>query len=277
MQTQPLLRVDGLTKVYGGSRSAGIARGVTALNDVSLSIAHGATLALVGGSGSGKSTLALCAACLERPSSGRVLFEGLELTALPEDELRRVRRKIQLVFQDPGASLNPRFTAGQIVGEPLSIEGLTRVERTRQVEDLMGRVGLSASLLSRRAGALSGGQKQRLAIARALALAPKVIILDEALSALDCSVQAQIVNLLADLQASTGVAYLFITHDLAMAAHIADEIAVMDKGAVVERGPAAGLVANPRHAATTALVAAMRHLPAPRPGSAPGPAAGPVP
>lgn len=207
---------------------------VSALNGASFSIASGTTLALVGDSGSGKSTLALCLACLERPTSGRIWFEGRNLAALGEKELRMVRPQIQLIFQDPARSINPRFTALEIVMEPLILQrkwGQHEV-RERAVQSLE-RVGLHREMATRRTREFSGGQRQRLAIARALMLEPRLLILDEALSALDCSVQAQIANLLLDLQSSLGLTYLFITHDPAMAAHLSDEVALMDRGRIV--------------------------------------------
>ena len=209
---------------------------VSALNGASFSIASGTTLALVGDSGSGKSTLALCLACLERPTSGRIWFEGRNLAALGEKELRSVRPQIQLIFQDPARSINPRFTALDIVMEPLMVQrkwGQHEV-RDRAVQSLE-RVGLHREMATRRAHEFSGGQRQRLAIARALMLEPRLLILDEALSALDCSVQAQIANLLLDLQSSLGLTYLFITHDPAMAAHLSDEAALMDRGRIVKQ------------------------------------------
>ena len=207
---------------------------MSALNGASLSIASGTTLALVGDSGSGKSTLALCLACLERPTSGRIWFEGRNLAALGEKELRMVRPQIQLIFQDPARSINPRFTALEILTEPLIVQrkwGQHEV-RDRALQSLE-RVGLHREMATRQAREFSGGQRQRLAIARALMLEPRLLILDEALSALDCSVQAQIANLLLDLQSSLGLTYLFITHDPAMAAHLSDEVALMDRGRIV--------------------------------------------
>ncbi len=207
---------------------------VSALNSASLSIASGRTLALVGDSGSGKSTLALCLACLERPTSGRIWFEGRDLTTLGEKELRMVRPQIQLILQDPARSLNPRFTALEIVMEPLIVQ--RKLEQSEVLERAflsLERVGLHRETVARKVREFSGGQRQRLAIARALVLEPKLLILDEALSSLDCSVQAQIANLLLDLQSSLGLTYLFITHDPAMAAHLSDEVALMDRGWIV--------------------------------------------
>ncbi|MGC1482816.1 MAG: ATP-binding cassette domain-containing protein [Candidatus Acidiferrum sp.] len=254
---QPLLRVEHLVKQYAAGRSLRPISRLTALDGVSLAIASQTTLALVGESGSGKSTLALCIACLEPPTSGSILFEGVDVAALAENQRRSVRSQIQLVFQDPASSLNPRWTALEIVSEPLAVQRrFTEQERVEKTRALLDRVALPRNVASRRAGELSGGQKQRLAIARALALEPKLIILDEALSALDCSVQAQISNLLLELQSSLGLTYLFITHDFAMAAHLADQIAVMDRGRIVESGPAENILRSPSHEATRSLLAA---------------------
>jgi len=232
--TQPLIQVENLVKCYRSARVLGSGVVVWALNGASFSIASGTTLALVGDSGSGKSTLAQCLACLERPTSGRILFEGRNLAVLSEKELRMVRPQIQLIFQDPARSINPRFTALETLAEPLIVQrkwGQHEV-RDRAVQSLE-RVGLHREMATRQAREFSGGQRQRLAIARALMLEPKLLILDEALSALDCSVQAQIANLLLDLQSSLGLTYLFITHDPAMAAHLSDEVVLMDRGRIV--------------------------------------------
>jgi ABC-type glutathione transport system ATPase component len=257
----PLVKVEQLVKRYVGRGILHRREGVAALDGVSLSISAGTTLAVVGESGSGKSTLALCLACLERPTSGSIELEGCDVATLSEARLRAVRPMIQLVFQEPGASLNPRFTAQEIIAEPLVIQGkFSRRERAVRVRELLERVGLSGEMVGRRPSELSGGQRQRLAIARALALAPKLLILDEALSALDCSVQAQIANLLTDLQASLGLTYLFITHDFAMAAHVADEVVVLAGGRIVEHGMAKKVLRSPQHPATQALAAAVPRL-----------------
>lgn len=254
---QPLLRVENLEKRYARTGLFGPAPEVTALRGVSLSLSLGTTLALVGESGSGKSTLALCLACLQRPTSGSIWLGAREISSLPEGELRVVRPQIQMVFQDPASSLNPRWTALQIVSEPLRIQArLAKQEQSERVRVLLDRVGIPNGKTSQRAGEFSGGQRQRLAIARVLALEPKVLILDEALSALDCSVQAQIVNLLLDLQSSLGFACLFITHDFAMAAHIADNIAVMEQGRIVEIDATESVLRDPQHDATQRLLAA---------------------
>ena len=256
---QPLIRVESLRKHYRDGRVLGSGHIVSAaLNEVSFSIAPGSTLALVGESGSGKSTLVLCLACLERPTSGRIWFGGRNIAALDEKQLRAVRPQIQLVFQDPASSLNPRLTALEIITEPLLLQqSWNRRETQERGFALLERVGLSPEMASRRAGEVSGGQRQRLAIARALSLEPKLLILDEALSALDCSVQAQIANLLLELQSSFALTYFFITHDLAMAAHLAEEIAVINRGRIVEQGIPEKLLGSPEHEATRCLVAAM--------------------
>jgi ABC-type glutathione transport system ATPase component len=261
----PLLTVESLTVRYPARRFGGGDGAVTALDSVSFTVAAGSTLAIVGESGSGKSTLALCLACLERPAAGRIEFGGRELTALRESELRTVRPQIQLVFQDPAGSLNPRLTALEIVSEPLVVQGkLTPAERRTRARGLLERVGLSPGMAGRGPAEFSGGQRQRLAIARALAIEPCMLILDEALSALDASVQAQIANLLLDLQDSSSLAYVFITHDFRMAARMADAIAVLERGRIVEQGAAEQIVRHPEHAATRALVAATPRFEPPR-------------
>ena len=259
---QPLLRIENLVKYYAAGRSPRSSGNPAALDGVSLSIAPQTTLALVGESGSGKSTLAFCIACLEQPTSGSVFFDGVNVTALSEPDRRSIRPHIQLVFQDPASSLNPRWTALEIISEPLVVQRrFTKPDHADKVFELLDRVGLPRKLASRRPGELSGGQKQRLAIARALALEPKLIILDEALSALDCSVQAQIANLLLELQSSLGLTYLFITHDFAMAGHLADQIAVMNNGRIVESGSSERVLRFPAHEATRSLLAATPTLP----------------
>jgi ABC-type glutathione transport system ATPase component len=256
-----ILIVENLEKRYEDAHVLGPRKEVTALQGVSLSICAGSTLALVGGSGSGKSTLALCIACLERPTAGRIVFNGNEITSLSQKGLREVRPQIQLVFQDPARALNPRFSALEVVSEPLLVQGrLNKRERDDQARALLTQVGIPQEKALQRPGEFSGGQRQRLAIARALALEPKLLILDEALSALDCSVQAQIANLLLDLQASLGFAYLFITHDFAMAGHLADEIAVMDRGKIVELGPTEKVFRAPDQEITRRLIEATPRL-----------------
>lgn len=254
---QPLLRVEDLEKRYGRGSGFGSKEEVGALRGVSLSILPQTTLALAGESGSGKSTLALCVACLEKPSSGKIRFGEREITSLGETELRGIRPQIQMVFQDPANSLNPRWSAGEIVSEPLLVQQLLdKRGRQEKARELLESVGIPAEKAGQRPDEFSGGQRQRIAIARALALEPKLLILDEALSALDCSVQAQIANLLLDLQARLGLTYLFISHDFAMAAHISDQIAVMDGGKIVETGTPESVVREAKHEATRRLLAA---------------------
>ncbi len=269
---EPLLRVQNLEKRYerGGLFLARKSSTVTALAGVSLVIYPKTTLALVGGSGSGKSTLALCIACLESPTSGSIYLESKEITGLEEKELRSVRPQTQLVFQNPASSLNPRLTVLDIVTEPLDVQGLlSEREKGEKARELFDRVGLPLEKMLRRPHELSVGQKQRVAIARALVLNPKLLILDEALSALDCSIQAQIANLLLELQASLGFTYLFITHDFRMAVHLADEIAVMEQGQIVEFGKAESVFHNPKHFITRQMVnASMGIGVSPRPPEA---------
>ncbi|HYL83883.1 MAG TPA: dipeptide/oligopeptide/nickel ABC transporter ATP-binding protein [Candidatus Angelobacter sp.] len=264
-----LLIVENLEKRYERMHAFENKKVVTALQGVSFSIGQGSTLALVGESGSGKSTLGLCIAGLERPTSGKIVFNGNEITDLDEKQLREVRRQIQLVFQDPARALNPRFSALEIVSEPLLVQGrLDKREREARARVLFEQVGIPQEKALQQANEFSGGQRQRLAIARALALKPKLLILDEALSALDCSVQAQIANLLMELQASLGLTYLFITHDFKMAGHLADEIAVMEQGKVIEHGATDKVLRTPGQEVTRRLIAATPRLaaeaPAPR-------------
>src|SRR6267378_1664711 len=258
---QPLLKVEKLVKSYESNNVAGAREKLLALDGVSFAIARGTTLAVVGESGSGKSTLGFSIACLEIPTSGSIWFEGRDMVALTEDERRQVRPQIQLIFQDPSNSLNPRWSVEEILLEPLTLQGkLKREEMKQRAVYLMAQVGLSPDMFQRLPAQLSGGQRQRLAIARALALEPKLLILDEALSALDCSVQAQIANLLMELQGSLGMTYLFITHDLAMAAHLADEIAVMNRGRIVEQGLAKNILKQPKHETTRRLLEAVPRI-----------------
>jgi peptide/nickel transport system ATP-binding protein len=258
---EPLLKVEALVKRFATSNGSKHAETVAAVDGVTFSIPFGKTITLVGESGSGKSTLAFCIAGTERPTSGRIWLDGIEVTKLSDRELRSVRPKIQFVFQDPAAAMNPRWTALQIVAEPLVIANqIARSEQFDRAQVLLERVGLPADAGSRRLAEFSGGQRQRLSIARALALQPKLLILDEAFSALDCSVQAQMVNLLVELQTSIGITCLFITHDLAMAALIADQIIVMDRGRIVESGDASQVVLHPTQECTRALLAASPRM-----------------
>jgi ABC-type glutathione transport system ATPase component len=255
------MQVQGLEKHYSsrGPRWSSERSRVQALEAVDLTIMSGAILAVVGESGSGKSTLARCLARLETPSAGRIWFEGTDIAALAGPSLVPVRRSIQLIFQDPATALNPRFPAWEIVAEPLTIlrQGPRQQRRFRAIE-LMEQVGLSPQAADRRPLEFSGGQRQRLAIARALAAEPKLLILDEALSALDVSMQAQIVDLLLDLQQTRSLTYLLISHDLGLVADVADEAVVLYQGRIVERGRPAALLERPQHAHTCALAAAFR-------------------
>jgi len=258
---QPLLKAENLLKRYAKRSLAGAREELLALDGVSLTIFPGTTLAVVGESGSGKSTLASCLACLESPTAGNIWFEGKDLVKLGARARRQVRPQIQLIFQDPASSLNPRWSVLEILVEPLILQRKFKPEEMKQrANSLLERVGLSPDIVERLPTELSGGQRQRLAIARALALEPKLLILDEALSALDCSVQAQIANLLMELQGSVGMTYLFITHDLAMAAYLADEIAVMNRGRIAEHGPAEKILKQPQHETTLRLLAAVPRI-----------------
>jgi oligopeptide transport system ATP-binding protein len=231
---------------------------VKAVDGVSFDIGEGETLGLVGESGSGKSTTGYCIMQLLKPTSGSVRFLGKELTEIGREEMRRMRRELQIVFQDPYSSLNPRMTVGDIVGEPLEVHGLgTRRSRGASVRQLLDVVGFNPSFTNRYPHEFSGGQRQRIGIARALALNPKLIVCDEPVSALDVSIQAQILNLLKDLQKEFRLAYLFIAHDLAVVRTMSDRIAVMNNGRIVELGPAEEVYTNPRDDYTKALVSAV--------------------
>jgi ABC-type glutathione transport system ATPase component len=237
---------------------------VDAISEVDFEIAAGQTLALVGESGSGKSTVARCVTRLERPDSGQILIQGTDIANLHTSELISFRSGIQMVFQDAATSMNPRFSALQAIEEPLLIQektshiGSNRGARRDLVSTLMKEVGLSADWMHRSILHFSGGQCQRIALARALALRPQLLVLDEALSGLDLSTQAQIANLLQDLQAEHALTYLLISHDLALTAWLADMIAVMSGGRIVEVGPTQQIVCNPSHAATKQLLASAQ-------------------
>lgn len=253
MSAPPLIELRDLYLHYPSKPAP-----VRAVDGVTLDIAPGETLALVGESGSGKSTLARVLVGLEAPTAGSVHFLGEPLPAFPSAARRARSRDLQMVFQDPDASLNPRRTVGSAVGEPLDIhERLGRAERERRIQTLLAQVGLDAALQSRYPHELSGGQRQRVCIARALAVHPKLLVCDEAVSALDVSVQAQILNLLADLKRELGLSYLFITHDLRVVRHIADRVAVMYLGQIVELGPTAQVFTEPAHPYTRVLLDAV--------------------
>ncbi|SEO89802.1 dipeptide ABC transporter ATP-binding protein [Amycolatopsis saalfeldensis] len=253
-----LLSVDGLVKTFALPRNGSAPRSVRAVDGVSFRLTRGRTLALVGESGSGKTTTARMAVGLETPSAGTVTFDGQDVTRLPAAELRRLRRRFQLVYQNPYASLNPRFDLEEVVGEPLRAFGIgSRAERRARVAQLLDQVALPASALRRRPAELSGGQRQRAAIARALALNPDLVVLDEPVSALDVSVQAQILRLLVDLQDELGLTYLFITHDLAVVREMADHVGVLRAGRLLELGPADEVLGTPREDYTRDLLAAI--------------------
>ncbi len=237
---------------------------VRAVDGVSFDVAEGETLGLVGESGSGKSTTGYCILQLLKPTSGSVMFEGKELTQLGREALRRMRREMQIVFQDPYSSLDPRMTVGDIVGEPLIVHGIgTRRDRSVRIRELLDIVGFNPSYTNRYPHEFSGGQRQRIGIARALALSPKLIVCDEPVSALDVSIQAQILNLLKDLQHDFALTYLFIAHDLAVVRSMSDRIAVMNKGKLVEVGPAEEVYTAPKDDYTKALLSAVP-IPDPR-------------
>jgi oligopeptide transport system ATP-binding protein len=237
---------------------------VKAVDGVSFDIAEGETLGLVGESGSGKSTTGYCVLQLLKPTSGSVVFEGTELTTVGREALRRMRREMQIVFQDPYSSLDPRMTVGDIVAEPLIVHRIgTRRDRSTRVRELLDTVGFNPTYTNRYPHEFSGGQRQRIGIARALALSPKLIVCDEPVSALDVSIQAQILNLLKDLQHDFALTYLFIAHDLAVVRSMSDRIAVMNKGVLVEIGPAEELYTAPKDDYTKALLSAVP-IPDPR-------------
>jgi len=263
----PLLEVRGLSKHYAMPRSAGSwlrrepAEVLRAVDDVTLSVRAGRTLGLVGETGSGKSTVGRLVLRLETPTSGRVLLDGQDIGAGGAAGSRKLRRDVQVVLQDPYTSLNPHETVGAALGEVLKVTGTaSRAEREERVAQLLDQVGFPSGWADRRPGQLSGGGRQRVSIARALAVGPRLLVADEPVSALDVSVQAQVLNLFSRLQAELGLAYLFITHDLAVLERIADDVAVLYLGRVVESGPAATLFDSPAHPYTRALLAAAPRL-----------------
>jgi oligopeptide/dipeptide ABC transporter ATP-binding protein len=257
----PILSVRGLHKTFVGRGNAvGLNRPrVRAVDGVDLDLHEGETLGIVGESGSGKSTLGRCVLRLLKPDAGSVRFDGQELTALKGRQLRRTRKNMQMVFQDPYSSLDPRLTIGDLLAEPLRLHfRMSRRERDERVLELLDSVGLGSERYVRRyPSEFSGGQRQRISIARALAVQPRLIVCDEAVSALDVSTQAEIINLLKNIQRETGVAYLFISHDLSVVRHISHRIAVMYLGRVVETGPAELVHDEPRHPYSEALVSAV--------------------
>jgi oligopeptide transport system ATP-binding protein len=252
-----ILSVENLSVHFGG-HGAGRTGAIKAVDGVSFAVPRGSTLGIVGESGCGKSTLGFSVLMLQRPTAGKVVFDGIDLGSLDRNALRRMRRKLQIIFQDSTASLNPRMPIGDIIGEVLDIHGLYRGrERPHRIRRLLDLVGLSGSFIERFPHELSGGQAQRVAICRALAVGPELIVCDEPVSALDVSIQAQIVNLLQDLQREMGLTYLFISHDLSVVRHISDFVAVMYLGKLVEYAPKAELYARPSHPYTRALLSAI--------------------
>jgi len=253
-----MIEVEGLVKSFHGR---------PVVKNVSFTLGRGEVLGLVGESGSGKSTVARCIARLIRPDSGRITLDGRDLLGASRKELRTLRRDLQMVFQDPYSSLNPRMTAGELIEEGMLVHGLERDAKARRdkAAALLETVGLPASALDRYPRSFSGGQRQRIAIARALAVEPKVLICDEVVSSLDVSVQAQVLNLFRDLQEELGLSILFIAHDLAVVHYLCDRVAVLDQGALVEIGDREQIYRSPRHPYTRALLDAV---PIPDPSAA---------
>jgi oligopeptide/dipeptide ABC transporter ATP-binding protein len=259
----PLLEVRDLAKYYTDKRG----RRIAAVDGVSFSLARGEVLGIVGESGCGKTTLGRTAMRLMAPSRGAILFEGTDIAPLSEGALKPYRREMQMVFQDPFGSLNPRHKVGTIVGEPLTVHGIAG--EPQRVAELLETVGLGAAAASRFPHEFSGGQRQRIAIARALALGPKLIVADEPVSALDVSIQSQIINLIADLRKRFGLSMLFVSHDLSVVRHVSDRIAVMYLGRIVEIGATDEIFLRPRHPYTKALISAIPRPPGtPKSGSA---------
>ena len=257
-----LLRIEELVKLYPVTRGAILRRQagvIRAIDGVSLAVNEGETLGLVGESGCGKSTLARCVLRLVEPTAGRILFRGEDITAAGPQRLRVFRREVQIVFQDPYGSLNPRMTVEDLVVEPIRFHGLIRSRHAarQRVAELLERVGLSAEHAGRYPHEFSGGQRQRVGIARALACGPKLLVLDEPVSALDVSIQAQILNLLRDLQEELGLSYLFIAHDLSLVRHLSNRVAVMYLGRVVETGACDALFEGAQHPYTQVLLSAV--------------------
>ncbi|MFZ4723392.1 MAG: ABC transporter ATP-binding protein [Phycisphaerales bacterium] len=260
MSSQPLLEVRGLQTWFPIRRGLlqRITGHVKAVDGVDFALGKGETLGLVGESGCGKTTVGRSILRLIEPTGGEVLFEGRDVRRMRAEELRLLRRRMQIIFQDPGGSLNPRMRVGRIVGEPLEVHGIARGDALRDmVEKLLERCGLWKAAADRYPHEFSGGQRQRIGIARALALNPSLIVCDEPTSALDVSIQSQILNLLKELQAEFGLSYLFISHDMAVIHHICDRVAVMYDGKIVEAGSRDEIIRSPRHPYTQRLLAAV--------------------
>lgn len=263
MSAEVILKAEGLTKRFGGGGFMARSPVVQAVSDIALEVRRGETFAIVGESGCGKSTLARLLMRLLEPTAGQVTFDGQDISHVAGAGLTRLRRDMQFIFQDPFSSLNPRMTVGKLIGEPLEVHApeLTAQERRRKVAELLQQVGLPAEHANRYPHEFSGGQRQRIGIARALASGPKLIIGDEPVSALDVSVQAQVINLLGDLSRDLGLTLVIIAHDLGVIRHMSDRVAVMYLGRIVEMGTAAEVFDQPRHPYTQALLAS---IPAPR-------------
>jgi len=252
----PLLEVRDL-KVHFALQRERKGAVVKAVDGISFDVEVGQTVALVGESGCGKSTTAYAVLGLVPPTGGKIMFDGRDITRLSAVERRALTGTMQIVFQDPSAALNPRLSIGQSVAEPLAIAGKPRAERRRRVMELIDRVGLSPSFADRLPAALSGGQRQRVVIARALALSPRLLILDEPVSSLDVSIRSQIINLLLELQRDLQLTYLFISHDLSVVRHLADQVVVLYLGTVAEQGPIDAIFGSPQHPYTSALLSAI--------------------
>jgi oligopeptide/dipeptide ABC transporter ATP-binding protein len=259
--SDPLLRVEGLVKYFPVQSDRLLRRGrdvVHAVDGVSLEVRQGETLGLVGETGCGKSTLARCITRLYDVTAGKIVFDGRDISSLSARRMRPLRREIQMIFQDPYGSLNPRRRVGSIIGDPFAIHRTaTQQERKRRVQDVMELVGLNPEHYNRFPAEFSGGQRQRIGVARALAFRPKLIVCDEPVSALDVSIQAQIINLLADLQSEFGLTYIFIAHDLSVVRHVSNRVAVMYLGKLTEQAPVDQLWDHPRHPYTDALLSAV--------------------